>query len=116
MKRIEQFIANVRKKPEHIRLRYVLGFTTIGMLVMIMVWLLNFKYTFEGFFEESKENVEKIQSDIEGAKNQVGGSIEDIIESMESQVEKSKESQQEQQAPLQELRPEHTIQDNQKER
>ena len=98
MKRVEKFIAQVREKPEHIRLRYVLGFTVLGMLIMIGVWILSFGQSFKAI-KESVNDIGKAEENIKKSGDELEGSIQSLMKEFESQSQETQTLQQEQIIP-----------------
>lgn len=47
MTRIENWIEEVRKKPEHVRVRYVIGCVAASMVLVVGVWLLSVSESFK---------------------------------------------------------------------
>ncbi len=44
---LEQWIEEVRKKPEHVRVRYVIGCVAASMVLVVGVWLLSVSESFK---------------------------------------------------------------------
>ncbi len=69
MLNIEKKVEEIRRKPEHIRLRYTWGMVSVCMVAVLMIWFVSIKVNFASF----DDNVSGTVSD---AKNQF-----DILES-----------------------------------
>jgi len=95
MKSIEVFIKRVRQEPEHIRLRYVFGFTALGMVIMIGIWILSITQSFGESLKEDEE-LKKVQENIKDTGDELGNSLNGIVESFEAQGEDGGQLQQEQ--------------------
>lgn len=54
MERLEQWIESVRQKPEHIRVRYVIGCVAASMVLVIGVWLLSVSEGFKNVAQDAE--------------------------------------------------------------
>lgn len=69
MLNIEQKIEEIRRKPEHVRLRYTWGAVSVCMVAVLTIWFVSIKVNFANFDDD-------VSSAVSDAKNQF-----DILES-----------------------------------
>lgn len=92
-------IEEIKRKPEHIRLRYVWFFVLISMIAVIIIWIFSIKATIqnesgninpassiESFSSQMSEEKEAMQSAIEGTQKMIKNGIEEnkVPESIDS--------------------------------
>jgi hypothetical protein len=74
-----------------------LGFTALGMFIMIGVWILNLTQSFGRLSEESEESsLKKVQEDIKSIESQLERPLNGIIENFETQIQVEEDGQSEQ--------------------
>lgn len=61
---INEKIEEIRKKPEHERIRYVWGMVTISMFFVIVLWVVSLKDTFNGNSSPENKSNESSQVDL----------------------------------------------------
>ncbi|MEN8252679.1 MAG: hypothetical protein ABFQ53_03805 [Patescibacteria group bacterium] len=63
---LEQKVEEVRRKPEHIRVRYVWGSVIIIMLIIIFIWLVSMKTSFSQLNNdtETQSSIKEFQKQI----------------------------------------------------
>lgn len=77
-------IEEIRKKPEHIKIRYVWGSVAISMLFIIIIWIFSWqtapaeKKTGDNF-GELKNSFKELNKGVEDAKN-IAPSLESALE------------------------------------
>ncbi len=57
---LDKKIEEIRRKPEHIRHRYVLGAVAISMLLVLIIWIFSIKESFKSIPSE-KENFSSLK-------------------------------------------------------
>lgn len=67
--KIEKKVHEIRKQPEHIRIRYVWGLVGAAMLIVIFIWIISMKISFLNInnnpqTQESINDLQKRMSDI----------------------------------------------------
>lgn len=76
---IEKKVEDIRKQPEHIRVRYVWGAVAITMFFVIFIWLLSMKTNFTQLNNdpETQESIDELQKRID--EMNVGGTTSDSV-------------------------------------
>ncbi|PIP27866.1 MAG: hypothetical protein COX29_04225 [Candidatus Moranbacteria bacterium CG23_combo_of_CG06-09_8_20_14_all_35_22] len=79
-------IEQIRRQPEHIRLRWVWGLTAFGMIFILIIWMISFSAQFENTDDSEKENIlnSQVIEDLTTQKE----SIQDATKQMKSLLEK----------------------------
>jgi len=72
MKSLQEKIEEIRRKPEHIRLRYAIVCVAAAMVLIIAVWLLSVKQHFSGMsrpevLDQAGENFQNWGQDVENS-------------------------------------------------
>jgi len=78
---ITEKVEQIRQKPEHIRLRYVWFFVSLGMAIVLIVWFFSVKMQMMQF--DGAANNANMTEDIGTAINQFsqqGASIKDAVD------------------------------------
>ncbi len=89
---LERKIEEIRKKPEHIRLRYVYGMIAVSMFFIILLWI--FSYTTDTKknptmelknreiirdFQENKKSLQDAANDTKKALNDLSTNLEKTV-------------------------------------
>lgn len=85
--KLETKVKEIRKQPEHVRERYVWMAVAVVMFVVIFIWLLSMRISFNKTLQDTqtKQNVEEIQkriNEMKGAGDSVREpktSIDDLL-------------------------------------
>ena len=79
-------IEEIRRQPEHIRLRWAWGLTAFGMVFILIIWMISFSAQFENTDDLEKENIlnSQVIEDLSVQKE----SIQDATKQMKSLLEK----------------------------
>lgn len=72
---ISDKIDEIRQKPEHIRLRYVMAMVAISMIFIIAIWIFSLKDSFQA----AKSDSPNIESQFQGATESLP-SIKDLMD------------------------------------
>jgi len=72
-------IDEIRRKPEHIRVRYAWMYTAIAMVFVILIWVISFS---AGKNDSSKENPAIIQPEVLSQFQEGKKSLEDTTDQM----------------------------------
>lgn len=90
---IERKIEEIRRQPEHIKLRYVYIFVAISMVFVIAIWFFSFFY---GDFQKSKTDLLKNQAiindfeiqkkSLQDATKDANNSIDNLGKSISNQI------------------------------
>lgn len=83
MKSFEHKIEEIRRQPEHIRLRYVWGSVAVCMVAIMAIWFISIKANFMDFDDSVGEAVNntKNQFDIlEDTQEAIGGFSDEVRE------------------------------------
>lgn len=81
---INDKIEEIRKKPEHVRLRYVWGGVAIIMLFILIIWIFSLPETFKSSEEEKKISPPAIGEEWNQAKEELPSIKEFLEESSEN--------------------------------
>lgn len=91
---ISEKIGKIRKKPEHVRLRYVWGSVAVSMFFIVIIWIFSLKDS----FKETKaqdNSFPDIKNSLEGeSASQQLPSLEDVLKQSGKELEKIEEIQQ----------------------
>ncbi|KKP80187.1 MAG: hypothetical protein A2271_03815 [Candidatus Moranbacteria bacterium RIFOXYA12_FULL_35_19] len=79
-------IEEIRRQPEHVRLRWAWGLTAFGMVFILIIWMISFSAQFENTDDLEKENIlnSQVIEDLSVQKE----SIQDATKQMKSLLEK----------------------------
>lgn len=91
---ISEKIEEIRKKPEHIRLRYVWGLVAVSMFFVIIIWIFSLK---DSFRETKAQNnsFSGIKNGLEEeSANQQLPSLEEVLKQSGKELEKLEEARQ----------------------
>lgn len=84
---INKKIEEIRRKPEHIRHRYVLGAVAISMLLILIIWIFSIKESFKSMSSE-EENFSKLKESFDENINKENlPSLESLLEESGRMIE-----------------------------
>lgn len=71
--KLEIKIKEIHKQPEHVRVQYMWGAMAIAMTIIIMIWLMSVKISFNKvqMNQKSQPSVENIQTQIQKIDNEI---------------------------------------------
>ena len=72
-------IENVRRQPEHIRMRYVWGSLIVSMLFIVSIWLLSLHESFSSLSKDTPTAIEQGKEALKG-NGQPEPSLSDLME------------------------------------
>ncbi|MCX6765422.1 MAG: hypothetical protein NT136_00385 [Candidatus Moranbacteria bacterium] len=84
---ISDKIENIRRQPEHIRMRYVLGGVVIVMVFIIIIWIFSLQESFKNAMPEEK-NSSGLQSDWNNVREELP-SLQDFIGESEGDLQQN---------------------------
>lgn len=79
--RIWEKIEYVRRQPEHIRMRYLLGCLSVSMLFILVIWILTLHESFTAISKDAPNVIEQGKEALPEAPAQ---SLNDLMEQSES--------------------------------
>ncbi len=94
MSGIDEKIAEIRSKPEHIRLRWVYGLVAISMLLVLFVWILSMKVSMTPQPDDDTTSIQDIRDTVNDTLQKTPGatSIDDLIEEGRETIDDTKEA------------------------
>ena len=79
---IQEKLEEIKKQPEHIRMRYVIAFVSISMFFVLVVWVISLKQNFKSIQSDSqtKEMMQDVSFDsaVEELKKQKDTFMEEL--------------------------------------
>ena len=78
-------IEEIRKKPEHIRMRYVWGGVAVVMFFIIIIWIFSLQETFKNSLPKNKE-INSLKDQWQATKKEMP-SISEFIENNQNQYQ-----------------------------
>lgn len=83
---IQEKIEEIRKKPEHIRLRYVWGLTFFSLAIVILIWIISISAQKEAPKDETiLENQQQLMESFQDQKK----SLQDTTSQMKDLIDKA---------------------------
>ncbi|GBE16610.1 hypothetical protein BMS3Abin15_00431 [bacterium BMS3Abin15] len=77
---LDKKIEEIRRKPEYIRHRYVIGAVAVSMLLILIIWIFSIKESFKSMLPE-KENFSGLKESFdENINKEDMPSLEDLLE------------------------------------
>lgn len=69
--KLEEKIENIRKQPDHIRLRWVWGSVLVSMLIIFIIWIFSINLMFKNGKNDLPQNTDVLVSDLKDQTNQI---------------------------------------------
>ncbi len=85
---LEQWIAHVQAKPDHVRMRYLVGSVTLSMLMVLGVWSLSVSEGVRALSQSAQETANEVQGILPKTSN---FSLDSLLSGEKSLEERKKE-------------------------
>jgi len=93
VKKIENKIQEIREKPEHVRVRYVMLCVAISMFVVFVVWMMNMQQSFSTIKSDNSDAVKNATDEVQGVTNELKETYGNFLQEKRA-IEKNQKLQQ----------------------
>jgi K+-transporting ATPase A subunit len=79
---IQEKLEEIKKQPEHIRMRYVIAFVSVSMFFVLVIWVISLKQKFKTI--QNDPRVQETMQDVsfESAVNEVKKQKDALVETL----------------------------------
>lgn len=79
---IVQSLEEIRKKPEHIRIRYIFGCVFVSMIFILFLWIASLKQNFENIGDSATDKNPSLPADVQDTLKEIKKQSKNLQENL----------------------------------